>query len=34
VPLCLDGEATQARSEVGLTKRPKKLLVYRPAAGE
>ena len=34
VSLCLDGETTQARSEVGLVKRPKKLLVYRPAAGE
>src|SRR5262249_24662243 len=33
VPLCLDGEATRARSEISLVKRPKQLLVYRPAAG-
>ena len=31
VPLCLDGEATEARPDLGLIKRPRKLLVYRPA---
>jgi undecaprenyl-diphosphatase len=35
VSLSLDGETTEARSEVVLVKRPKKLLVYRPSpAGE
>jgi diacylglycerol kinase family enzyme/membrane-associated phospholipid phosphatase len=33
VPLCLDGEATAAGSAIRLIKRPKKLLVYRPAPG-
>jgi undecaprenyl-diphosphatase len=33
VPLCLDGEATQAQSSISLVKRPKKLLVYRPSPG-
>ena len=34
VPLCLDGEATEARQAITLAKRPKKLLVYRPQAGD
>jgi len=34
VPLCLDGEATETKQAVSLVKRPKKLLVYRPLAGD
>jgi hypothetical protein len=34
VPLCLDGEATEMKQEISLVKRPKKLLVYRPLAGD
>ena len=34
VPLCLDGEATETKQAISLVKRPKKLLVYRPQAGE
>jgi undecaprenyl-diphosphatase len=34
VRLCLDGEATEAKQAVSLVKRPKKLLVYRPQAGD
>jgi diacylglycerol kinase family enzyme/membrane-associated phospholipid phosphatase len=34
VPLCLDGEATEAKPAITLVKRPKKLLVYRPSSGE
>lgn len=30
VPLCLDGEATEAKPAISLIKRPRKLLVYRP----
>jgi diacylglycerol kinase family enzyme/membrane-associated phospholipid phosphatase len=33
VEMCLDGEATQTKSSIALVKRPKKLLVYRPALG-
>jgi len=33
VPVCLDGEATQVRSATALVKRPRELLVYRPAPG-
>jgi diacylglycerol kinase family enzyme len=34
VPLCLDGEATETKPAVSLIKRPRKLLVYRPATGD
>jgi undecaprenyl-diphosphatase len=34
VRLCLDGEATETKRAVSLVKRPKKLLVYRPLAGD
>ncbi len=34
VRLCLDGEATETGRVVSLVKRPKKLLVYRPLAGD
>ena len=34
VPLCLDGEATETKPAISLVKRPKKLLVYRPLAGD
>ena len=34
VPLCLDGEATETKQAISLVKRPKKLLVYRPQAGD
>jgi len=34
VPLCLDGEATETKQAISLVKRPKKLLVYRPLAGD
>jgi diacylglycerol kinase family enzyme/membrane-associated phospholipid phosphatase len=32
VPLCLDGEAMETKPQISLVKRPRKLLVYRPAA--
>jgi undecaprenyl-diphosphatase len=34
VPLCLDGEATETKPALRIVKRPKKLLVYRPPAGD
>ncbi len=34
VPLCLDGELMETQPAITLVKRPQKLLVYRPAAGE
>lgn len=34
VPLCLDGEATEMKPAISLIKRPRKLLVYRPATGD
>ena len=34
VPLCLDGEATETKPALRIVKRPKKLLVYRPSAGD
>jgi diacylglycerol kinase family enzyme len=34
VPLCLDGEATETKPSLEIVKRPKKLLVYRPPAGD
>jgi undecaprenyl-diphosphatase len=34
LPLCLDGEATETKQAISLVKRPKKLLVYRPLAGD
>lgn len=34
VPLCLDGEATETKPAISLIKRPRKLLVYRPATGD
>ena len=34
VALCLDGEATEMKKSITLVKRPKKLLVYRPLAGD
>jgi diacylglycerol kinase family enzyme/membrane-associated phospholipid phosphatase len=34
VRLCLDGEATETGRVVSIVKRPKKLLVYRPLAGD
>ena len=34
MPLCLDGEATETKPAIRLVKRPKKLLVYRPLAGD
>jgi hypothetical protein len=34
VPLCLDGETTETKPSLRIVKRPKKLLVYRPPAGD